>query len=103
MRFYSLDKLINLYDGYRKVFKIDQHGLILLQHQGSVYLLESTCPHRGHPLTEAGVSGNELRCPLHGYRFDIGDGQLIAATEEPCRSLKTFEVVYRQTEVGLML
>ena len=103
MRFYSLDKLINLYDGYRKVFKIDQHGLILIQRNGELYLLESHCPHRGHPLSEADVDGEELRCPLHGYRFNIDDGHLVFASEEQCRGLKRYELVYQQTEVGVIL
>ncbi len=103
MRFYSLEKLINLYDGYRKVFKIDQFNLILLQIDGERYLLESTCPHRGHPLSESDIDGNELRCPLHGYRFEVSNGNLLEATEEPCRGLKHYELVYQNTNIGLML
>ncbi|MFA7553220.1 MAG: Rieske (2Fe-2S) protein [Spongiibacteraceae bacterium] len=103
MRFYSLDKLINLYDGYRAIFKIDQYNLILLQIDGERYLLESHCPHRGHPLTESDVSATYIHCPLHGYRFDIASGALIHATEELCRGLKTYELVYQTTEIGVML
>ena len=103
MRFYSLDKLINLHDSYRKVFKIDQYNLILLQVDGERYLLESTCPHRGHPISESDIVGSSLRCSLHGYQFDIASGDLIAATEEPCRDLKTYELIYQGTEVGVVL
>jgi nitrite reductase/ring-hydroxylating ferredoxin subunit len=103
MRFYSLEKLINLYDGYCKVFKIDQNNLMLIQQQGQVYLLESQCPHRGHPLSEADIHGSRLRCPLHGYLFDIVSGELLQFSEESCRGLKVFDIVYQQTELGLML
>ena len=103
MRFYSLDKLINLHDGYRRVFKIDQYHMILLQVEGERYLLESTCPHRGHPVSEADIDGLILRCPLHGYQFDIATGSLIAASEEPCRGLKTYSLLYQGTEIGVML
>lgn len=103
MRFYSLDKLINLHDSYRKVFKIDQYNLILLQVDGERYLLESTCPHRGHPISESDINGSTLRCSLHGYQFDIASGRLIAATEEPCRGLKTYPLIYQDTEIGVML
>ena len=103
MRFYSLDKLINLYDGYRKVFKIDLHNLILIQQAGDRYLLESNCPHRGHPLSESDIIGTNLRCSLHGYEFDIASGQLKHATEESCRGLKTYELSYQATDIGVML
>ncbi|WP_339338393.1 Rieske (2Fe-2S) protein [uncultured Oceanicoccus sp.] len=103
MRFYSLDKLINLHDGYRKVFKIDQYQLILLQLDGERYLLESTCPHRGHPISESDITGTTLRCALHGYQFDIASGQLIAATAQPCRGLNTYPLIYQDTEIGVML
>ena len=103
MRFYALEKLINLHDNYRKVFKIDQHNLLLLQCDGELHLLESLCPHQGHPLSEADIVGTELRCPLHAYHFDIASGALIKATEEPCRGLKKYELVYLHTDVGVML
>ncbi|ARN75797.1 Rieske (2Fe-2S) protein [Oceanicoccus sagamiensis] len=103
MRFYSLDKLINLHDGYRKVFKIDLYNLILLQVAGERYLLESTCPHRGHPISESDIDGSRLRCSLHGYQFDIATGELMVATEAPCRGLKTYELIYQGTEIGVML
>ncbi|WP_235015232.1 Rieske (2Fe-2S) protein [Oceanicoccus sp. KOV_DT_Chl] len=103
LRFYTLEKFINLYDGYRKVFKIDHYNLILLQLDGQRYLLESTCPHRAHPLSESDISGAELRCPLHGYRFNIASGDLVHATEETCRGLKKYELVERETDIGVML
>jgi nitrite reductase/ring-hydroxylating ferredoxin subunit len=103
MRFYSLEKLINLYDGYAKVFKIDQYNLLLIQIDGQPYLLESQCPHRAHPLSEADIIGTDLRCPLHGYKFDIPTGELLYHTEQPCRGLKVFDIVYQQIELGLML
>ncbi|MEE8058078.1 MAG: Rieske (2Fe-2S) protein [Pseudomonadales bacterium] len=103
MRFYSLEKLINLHDNYRKVFKIDQYNLLLIQRQGELHLLESLCPHRGHPLSEADINANDLRCPHHGYQFDIVSGNLTHATEEPCRGLKVYELVYQQIDVGVML
>lgn len=103
MRFFLLEKLINLHDGYRRAFKIDEHQLLLLQEQGEVYLFDARCPHRGHSLLDATVQNNNLRCPLHGYQFALRDGRVRVAGEEPCRALKRYEVVYRDTDLGLML
>lgn len=104
MRFYALEKFINLYDGYRRTFKIDEHHLLLLQVAGERYLLEATCPHRGHPLEYGDiVDDRQLRCPLHGYLFALDDGRLRLATEEPCRGLRRYELVYRDIDLGVML
>ncbi|MBD2859241.1 Rieske 2Fe-2S domain-containing protein [Spongiibacter sp. KMU-158] len=103
MQFYQLERLINLHDGYRKQFKIDHYSLLLLQLEGRPYLIESQCPHREFPLSAANVSGEHLVCPQHGYRFDIRSGDLIHATEEPCRGLRRYELVYRDNVLGVML
>ncbi len=103
MRYYSLEKLINLFDGYRKVFKVDNHDMMLMQLDGRRYLIESRCPHRAYPLSAATVSGEELICPQHGYRFALHSGALRHASEEPCRNLRRYELVDRDNEVGVML
>lgn len=103
MRFYALEKFINLHDGYRRVFKIDERRLILLQEEGERYLLEASCPHRGYPLDDAEIVAGQLRCPHHGYRFALDGGALRFASEERCRGLHCYELVYRETDLGVML
>ena len=103
MRFYPLEKLINLHDSYSRQFKIDNLQLLLLQRQGELYLIEAQCPHRAHPLDVASIDGGVIQCALHNYQFAIDDGRLLHATEEPCRGLRVFPVVYEGNEVGVML
>lgn len=103
MRFYPLEKLINLHDNYVRQFKIDALQLLLIQREGELHLIEANCPHRGHPLNVASINNGVIQCALHGYQFAIGDGRLLLATEEPCRGLRTFELVYEGNEVGFML
>lgn len=103
MRFLSLEKLINLHDGYRRQFKIDQLQFLLIQEQGQLYLVESRCPHREHPLLEASITGDMIQCPLHGYRFSLTSGALLRAGEEPCRGLRVYLPIYSGNEVGIQL
>lgn len=103
MRFYLLEKFINLHDGYRRTFRIDEHQLLLIQEEGERYLVEAFCPHRGHPLDSAGIDNHALRCPLHNYRFELGSGRVRMATEEPCRALRHYQLVERDTDLGVML
>ena len=103
MRFQSLEKLINLHDQYSRTFKIDHLEMLLLQRMGELYLIEGRCPHRGHPLDVATLSDGVIQCALHHYQFAIADGRLLHATEELCRGLRSYQVVYEGNEVGVML
>lgn len=103
MRFYPLEKLINLHDNYLRQFKIDNLQLLLIQRLGKLFLTEAHCPHRGHPLAAASIDGESIKCSLHQYQFALTDGRLLHATEGPCRALRTFSVVYAGNEVGVIL
>ena len=103
MRFYPLEKLINLHDDYTRQFKIDHLQLLLLQRGGERYLIEACCPHRAHPLDSATVANGVIQCALHRYRFALDDGRLLHHSEEPCRGLRTWELHYEGNEVGVML
>ncbi len=57
---------------------------------GSYYAIESTCPHRGGPLAEGMVTGEEVICPWHGSRFNVKTG---AVMTPPAREgVKSFPV-----------
>ncbi len=103
MRFYALEKLINLHDDYIRQFKIDNLQLMLIQRHGALFLLEAHCPHRGHPLASSSIDDDVIQCSLHQYQFALADGRLLHATEGPCRALRVFDVVYVGNEVGVML
>jgi nitrite reductase/ring-hydroxylating ferredoxin subunit len=103
MRFQTLEKLINLHNGYRRQFRIDSLHLLLLQQDDEVYLLEARCPHRDQSLDAAGIDQGSIECPQHHYRFSLRDGALISFTEEPCRALRIYELVYEGNEVGVLV
>ena len=45
---------------------------------GNYYAIENTCPHRGGPLAEGEMNGEEVICPWHGARFNIKTGAVVA-------------------------
>ena len=102
MRFYPLEKMMNLEDGYTRQFKIDALQLLLVQREGSVHLLEAPCPHRGHPPSEGEIADGVMRCPRHNYRFSLQDGTPLQQVEH-CRALRVWPLVYEGNEIGVML
>ena len=100
--FIALEKLINLHEGYTRHCRVDYHNLLLLQRDGECFVIESVCPHRQHPLETARIENKTLECPLHGYRFSLKNGAVLHASEEICRPLKLWPVVYEGNEVGIV-
>src|SRR5437667_5805020 len=45
--------------------------------EGSFYAIDDTCPHRGGPLSEGEVSGEEVTCPWHGAVYNIKPGAVL--------------------------
>ena len=102
MSFYPLEKLINLHDGYRKVFRLPQLSGLLLCENGRTFVIENACPHMGQRLDKATVEGNRLRCPAHGFEFDLLRGDCVLG-QTPCKPLKFFKLAYVGNEVGIEL
>ena len=102
MTFLPLVTSSTLHDGFRQVFTIEGTDYLLLQHQGKRYLLENDCPHAAYPMHEGQIINNELRCPMHGYLFDLATGDCTFYTEGPCRGLKRLEVTELDGDVGVL-
>lgn len=57
---------------------------------GTYYAIENTCPHRGGPLAEGMLAGEEVICPWHGSRFNVKTGSVL--TPPAPRGVKSFAV-----------
>lgn len=101
--FLPLELQSALHDGYRRVVEVQGQELLLLQHAGHVVLLENICPHAGYPLHQGQIIGDSLRCPMHGYLFDLHSGACTYSSEGPCRGLYWYELLYQDGQVGVPL
>ncbi|EXI90764.1 MAG: Assimilatory nitrite reductase [NAD(P)H] small subunit [Candidatus Accumulibacter regalis] len=43
-----------------------------------VFALRDRCPHKGGPLSQGLVHGNQVTCPLHGWRLRLDSGEAVA-------------------------
>ncbi len=50
------------------VFKLD----------GELFAIDDTCTHKGGPLSEGEINGEEITCPWHGAVFNIKTGELVS-------------------------
>ena len=98
MSFLPIEKLINLYDGYRKVIKHNALEVLILQHEGQLYVLQNRCPHQEQPLHTAEVQGSVIFCSRHQYGFDLTTGKQL---ESACAALKLYPPIFEGAVVGI--
>ena len=104
MTFYALEKLGALHDGYQRAFVVAGHSLLLLQHEGILYLIENRCPHMDMPLSNAKqIAGGLLRCRAHGIEFDLESGAAQGPLASVLSGLKKHVLAYEGNTVGVEL
>jgi nitrite reductase/ring-hydroxylating ferredoxin subunit len=77
------------------------HPVVVVLLDGTVYALDGRCPHWGATFVDSPLKGNAVRCPLHGFRYDVRSG--VATWPEGWPPIATYAtrvddgVVYVQT------
>jgi phthalate 4,5-dioxygenase oxygenase subunit len=64
---------------------LGQDFVLFRNAQGHYGLLDRDCPHRGADLAYGRNEGDGLRCPFHGWKFDV-NGQCLETPAEPAGS-----------------
>lgn len=101
MAFIALERLHQLYDGYRKLVRIDGREWLLLQEEGKLYCIANQCPHLQMPLHKGSVHQHLIRCPSHGMEFDLRTG--FPVNPLLCRHALSFrQLVYEGNQVGII-
>lgn len=92
--------------GARKIVEVDGRSIGVCNVKGRYYALRNRCPHQGAPLCMGAIKGTALpskpgeynwgrdgeimRCPWHGWEFDITTGRSIFNPHKT--RVKTYEV-----------
>lgn len=77
MEYIEIGTLEELGSEERLLLEIDNHDILLLQHEGRFLAVENVCSHDGQGLDDATVDNGEIVCPRHGARFDIQTGEAL--------------------------
>jgi nitrite reductase/ring-hydroxylating ferredoxin subunit len=60
--------------GRMKAVKIDDRAVAVCHTANGFFATDNTCPHRGGPLAEGDLIGDEIVCPWHLWGFDVTTG-----------------------------
>ena len=73
--FHELAATSEVAPGEAKQFRVEDRPVALCNVDGEFYAFEDICTHQFTYLTEGGLEGGEIKCPLHGAKFDVKTGQ----------------------------
>lgn len=61
----------------RKVVKVEQKSILLLNHNNQIYAVENSCPHLKLPMKKGKITEDgAIVCPFHRSAFDLCTGSV---------------------------
>jgi nitrite reductase/ring-hydroxylating ferredoxin subunit/hemoglobin-like flavoprotein len=77
-------------DGGIKLVRVDDESVAVYNVGGTFFATQEACTHQGGPLSEGGLEGTCITCPIHGSRFDVTTGAVVRGPA--IKPLKTYQV-----------
>jgi nitrite reductase/ring-hydroxylating ferredoxin subunit len=62
-------------EGCGRAVVVEGREIALFRLHGEFYAIDNMCPHRGGSLGHGALEGEEVVCPIHGWRFNIKTGR----------------------------
>ena len=60
-----------------KLVEVQGKKIALFNVDGKFHAIDDTCTHRGGPLSEGELDGDEVTCPWHGAKFNVTSGEVL--------------------------
>ena len=76
--------------GEMLIVEVEGEEIVLANVDGQIYAFGNGCTHRGGPLGEGLLEGDEVECPFHQGRFNVKTGE--AVQEPPTEPIPTYQV-----------
>ncbi len=112
---HTVCRVEDLPPGARKIITVHGRSIGVFNIDGRFRALRNICPHHGAPLCLGEVTGTMsssgphtydyhaeqyvLRCPWHGYEFDVDTGSTIYDEDGKHLAVRTFEVTVEDHDV----
>jgi len=116
MAIYSVAKIGEIPEGSCKIVEVEGRSIGVYNVKGEYYAVSNYCPHQGAELCKGPVCGTTLesqvyefiygrdqeilRCPWHGWEFDLKTGKSLFSDKVRVRSYPVTEV---DGQIGIVL
>ena len=72
--FHKLAAVNEVAPGEIKQYRVEDRFVALCNVEGEFHAFEDVCTHQFTHLSDGEFTGSEVKCPLHGARFDVKTG-----------------------------
>jgi len=86
---HDIDAVDNFNDKKVVYKNCEDRDLFIYRNNDNYKVYNSHCPHQVTKMTESALTDFELKCPRHGWKFDIQTGDCIENGDRP---LKQYEI-----------
>jgi len=76
--------------GEMLIVQLDGEEIALANVDGEIFAFGNECTHRGGPLGEGVLEGEEVECPFHQGRFNVKSGAVVQ--DPPTEPIPTYQV-----------
>lgn len=73
--YHLLGEIQDIPSGSRKMFRLNGREIAVFHVNQDFYAFKNSCPHHGVELSQGKIENDSIRCPGHGYQFDLKTGQ----------------------------
>src|ERR1051325_1182621 len=77
--FVKVAKTGDIAPGEGKAVDVGARRIALFNVDGTFYAIDDECTHRGGPLSEGMLMGEEVTCPWHGAVYDVKSGTVLGS------------------------
>lgn len=87
--------------GSRKRIEVGEQKITIFNIEDRFYAIHDTCPHKKTaPLVRGTLDGIGIKCPNHGYRFDLQTGE---CNVSPDYNARVFPLKVEGEDISILL
>lgn len=75
--FVKVAEVSDIPPGTAQCIEVDDIRIAVCNVNGEFYAIDDTCTHDDASLSEGGIDGDEIICPMHEARFNIKTGEVL--------------------------
>ena len=88
-RFYATGlQAADVVENSMHVVRAGRDRAIVTRVQGQLHAFSTICPHAAADLSDGRLRRGQIKCPDHGYLFDIASGRAVWPEGEGCRLIR---------------